>query len=409
MNGGKIRQSGSVVDGYVSVTLIKENSDHQLQKTTQSHTLTHSIDRDKEMGSRLLNALREDLAGLPIDPFATLPFCLQTSQWIQQGSLLDIKDVPQALLIPAKKLDLVGLYSSGKLIRGNANSVGAFHWFETDSFLFDFSLYGPRERAYKGYFGGSNWHQEEWEAEIKKGRSQLEALSCPVRSLPTGEYKTYLAPAAVWEILGLMENSFSEQSLQKGDSPIRSLRWEKRKLSHRLSLKEDFSFGDVPRFNGEGELAQKTINLIVKGQLNSTLINQRTAKEYQLKANGASLSESMNSPWLEPGSLRESDILKKLERGLYISNLHYLNWSDRNQGRITGMTRYACFWVEDGKLKAPIKNLRWDDTIFRILGSELEDLTDKCSTFPSTFSYGGRSVGVCRCPGILLRSMNFTL
>ena len=32
-------------------------------------------------------------------------------------------------------------------------------------------------------------------------------------------------------------------------------------------------------------------------------------------------------------------------------NLHYLNWSDNIGGRITGMTRYACFWVENGEIK----------------------------------------------------------
>ena len=52
--------------------------------------------------------------------------------------------------------------------------------------------------------------------------------------------------------------------------------------------------------------------------------------------------------------------MKKIDTGLYLGNLHYLNWSDNIGGRITGMTRYACFWVEDGEIVAPIENMRFE-------------------------------------------------
>jgi predicted Zn-dependent protease len=42
--------------------------------------------------------------------------------------------------------------------------------------------------------------------------------------------------------------------------------------------------------------------------------------------------------------------LKTLGTGVYISDLHYLNYSDRQACRMTGMTRFACLWVEDGEL-----------------------------------------------------------
>jgi predicted Zn-dependent protease len=78
--------------------------------------------------------------------------------------------------------------------------------------------------------------------------------------------------------------------------------------------------------------------LIQAGQLVNTLINSRTAKEYGKVANGANGSESLRSPEVLPGTLPAADILKALDTGLYLSNLHYLNWSDRPTGRITGMT-----------------------------------------------------------------------
>ena len=105
----------------------------------------------------------------------------------------------------------------------------------------------------------------------------------------------------------------------------------------------------------------------------------------------------------------KQDILKKLDTGLYLSNLHYLNWSDPVGGRITGMTRYACFWVENGELNAPIENLRFDDSIFHLLGSELENLGVESETHAETSSYEYRQLGSIKTPGALIKNMQFTL
>ena len=65
---------------------------------------------------------------------------------------------------------------------------------------------------------------------------------------------------------------------------------------------------------------------------------------------------------------RRDDALAALDTGLCVGNLWYLNYSDRPACRMTGMTRFATFWVEDGKIVAPVDVLRFDDTIYRMLG-----------------------------------------
>jgi len=109
------------------------------------------------------------------------------------------------------------------------------------------------------------------------------------------------------------------------------------------------------------------------------------------------------------GSLKEADILETLGTGVYLSNLHYLNWSDMIGGRITGMTRYACFWVEDGKIVAPIENMRFDDSIYSFLGEKLEAVTEKLHINPDVGTYEGRELSAIVCPGVLLKSFSLTL
>jgi len=170
-----------------------------------------------------------------------------------------------------------------------------------------------------------------------------------------------------------------------------------------------FSHGLVPRFNDLGEVAPPSLTLIEDGHLKNSLISARTAKEYNLKSNGAAGWEGLRSPEILPGQLSTTDILKALGTGLYVSNLHYLNWSDRPTGRITGMTRYACFWVEQGNIVAPIQNLRFDDSLYNFLGDNLMALTTTQELVPEVETYENRSLGGIQVPGALVEDFTYTL
>jgi predicted Zn-dependent protease len=158
-----------------------------------------------------------------------------------------------------------------------------------------------------------------------------------------------------------------------------------------------------------GELSPQTLPIIQNGELKNLLINSRTAKEYGVMANGAGSYEGMRSASLHSGDLDSQEVLKTLDQGIYISNLHYLNWSDIQSGRFTGMTRYACFWVEKGEIQCPIKDLRFDETLYQIFGPGLLHLTKETEITPNTGSYGMRSLGGKRVPGMIVDNFNFTL
>ena len=75
---------------------------------------------------------------------------------------------------------------------------------------------------------------------------------------------------------------------------------------------------------------------------------------------------------------------------------------------MTGITRFATFWVEDGKIVAPIDVLRFDDTIYRMLGSNLEALTKETELILESSTYSERALASIRLPGALLSEIEFT-
>ena len=67
---------------------------------------------------------------------------------------------------------------------------------------------------------------------------------------------------------------------------------------------------------------------------------------------------------MAPGSSPRDDTLAALDTGVYVGNLWYLNFSDRPACRVTGMTRFASFWVESGRIVAPVNVMRFDDSVY---------------------------------------------
>ncbi|MBN3927286.1 TldD/PmbA family protein [Nostoc sp. NMS4] len=404
-NHAKVRQTGCVADGWIELTLMK-----QQRNSVRRFPFTGNWEVDWQLAYNALQELRDELILLPIDPYLVLPSGNNISREIHSGNLLATEAVVPTVLELVAELDFTGIYAGGVVIKAYGDSSAQKHWFATDSFTLDYSLFSPSEQAVKGTFAGSDWDKSAYIAKISEAKKQLELLARPVKELPRGQYKTYFAPAAVADLLLMLSwGAVSEADIQQGNSALAALSRQEKQLSLKFSLKENFQRGLVPRFNELGEMAALELPVIEKGYLVNTLVNSRTAKEYQKIANGANGSETLRAPEVSPGNLGFEQILPSLDTGLYVSNLHYLNWSDRHTGRITGMTRYACFWVENGEIIAPIENLRFDESLYRFWGDNLVELTTFQEFIPEVGTYESRQLGGSLVPGMLVNDFTYTL
>ena len=404
-NNSKVRQTGIIDDLNFSMMLLCNN-----RKCSISMTLKGNKNNDKLLLESYLNKLRDDIKNIPEDPFIVYPVLSKSSKEIYSGKLLDFEKAADHLVPIMNGVDLTGIWASGKIFSGNANSLGLEHWFETETFSLDYSLITPTKKMVKACYAGTHWDQDNYEKYVLDSKNKLELMNKKPINVKPGEYRTYIAPAGVSDLIDMFSwGGVSEASIQQGDSSLIKLKNLEKKLSPCFSLSEDFSNGTVPRFNGMGEVAPERLPLIVSGTLKNTLVSSRTEKEYNVKSNYATSDEELRSPVMSSGNLNENDILSSIDKGVYLSNLHYLNWSDKIGGRITGMTRYACFWVENGEIVAPIENMRFDDTIYNIFGDNLEDTTNSLQLIPDIGTYEGRNLGGIHCPGIMLSSFSLTL
>ncbi len=404
LNANKVRQNTHIEQAILTLRLQKDGKTMSLARM-----LTGDLERDKRAVQALLREGRRDAESLPVDPLQLPPVNNGTSSSEFNGRMPSPEEAIGTITATAEGTDLAGLYCSGPVISANRNSAGQNHWFSTESYFMDYSLYNG-EKAAKAVHAGSNWSSDEWKANLDRTKNQLSLLSRPVQNVKPGRYRTYLAPGAVSEILSTMSwGGLSASAWKQGQCAFRKLAEGERKLSAKFSLRENFDLGLTPAFNGLGEVSEKIVPLIENGEFKQFLTSSRTEKEFGLRSNAASESEGLRSPEILSGSLAEKDVLKTLGTGFYLSNLHYLNWSDPNAARITGMTRYACFWVENGEIAGPIKDLRFDESLYDAFGEKLMDLTLGSEMDPAVMTYGARSLGGKKTPGMIIDDWTFTL
>jgi predicted Zn-dependent protease len=404
-NKARVRQAMTIQQANLTLTLI-DGSRH----ATVKFTLAADPATDNAAVDRALAELRADLPTLPEDPYLLYSTAVNSSELVRTGRLPQGAEAIETIIESAQESDLVGILASGPVFRGFANSAGQRNWHAVDCFNFEWSLYHAQDKAVKSAYAGTEWNRSEAGRRIDAARERLAYLARPPKTMAPGTCRAYLAPAAVDELLWMLNwGGVSAKAQQTKQSPIQRLVESNSHLSDRVHLRENTTGGLAPAFDGAGFVKPAAVELIAGGRHAGSLISPRTAREYGLDANGADDSETMQSMELGAGGLPESDALAALDQGVYVGNLWYLNYSDRPNGRITGMTRFGTFWVEGGRIVAPLSVMRFDDSLFRMLGESLVDFTREREWIVNSGTYSQRSIETSRVPGTLLSALNFTL
>ncbi len=355
-NRGAIRQPGHVRQIYLSLNLIDG-----LRHANSMIALSGNLDTDRAILDRLFCDLRDLLPDLPEDPHLLISTEVCSTEHIVASRLPATSVIVDEVLAMAQSYDFVGILAAGPVYRGFANSFVQRNWHEMANFNLDWNLYQSRDKAVKTAYAGFDWDSTTFKDKFHAAAAQLEILKRDPVTLKLGAYRAYLTPTALVELIGMLNwDSFSEKSLRTKQSSLLRLRNEGLQLNPALTLSENISDGLAPGFQCEGFIKPERVTLLDHGRLS-------------------------------------------------VSNLWYLNFSDRSNCRITGMTRFATFWVENGEIKAPLNVMRFDDSLFRLLGENLIGLTSEREMLIDSESYGARGTNSARLPGALMKNFTFVL
>ena len=376
-NQAQVRQATDVAQAHLTVT-----RSQGLRSASHTLTLSGGLADDVALTLAAAPAPADTLPHLPDDPHALWPDAVQATcsdDQVGDDAWPDAHEVVQDVARAAQGHDVVGFYAAGPQVRGFADNRGQRNWHRASSFSLDWSHVLHTDQAVKAQLAGAlipgcwtapgGWRAQ-LDTRMAEAARQMARLASPPRRLTAGRYRAWLAPAAVAELLGTLAwGAFGLKAQRTGTSSFQRL-CEGERLHPSLHLSETIDPGLAAAFTPQGFVRPGHVPLVQSGGLVGSLVSPRSAREYgtaaQPLAPNSHAGESPEALHLAPGTLADAEVLAQLGTGLYLSNLHYLNYSDRLQCRVTGMTRYACFWVEDGQLVAPLPVMRFDQDVVQI-------------------------------------------
>lgn len=403
LNRNRIRQAGQVRTARLGLNLI-----HGARQVEGSCNLSGEPRADLEQARWLLGRLRERLAHVPEDPFLNYSTDPSEGQRQMGDPCPPAEEAVAELIAAARGMDLVGIWASGEMFEGLASSIGHRHWHRSLSFNLDWSCFLEADKGVKAGCAGLHWDATRVHRRLRVMREELRVMAGSARTIAPGRYRAYLAPAAVQELMDLLaDGGFDLRSHRTCQTPLLGLARGERELDAGVSIREEHGRGLTADFTAQGFLKPASVVLVEKGRYGRSLVDARDGKEYGEAVNAA--TDAPESLGLDPGDIPLAEVLRRLDRGLYIGNLWYGNWSDSNACRLTGMTRFGTYWVENGEIVSPVNVMRFDDSLYHLLGDRLEGLTRERELILSADTYEGRSTESSLLPGLLVSGIELAL
>jgi PmbA protein len=231
------------------------------------------------------------------------------------------------------------------------------------------------------------------------------------KQVEPGEYNVILEPVAVgclMEWLGYI--AFGSKGFLEGTSFIAG-NVGKKVMGDNITIYDDGNdlSGIAFPFDFEG-VPKKKVIFVEKGIAKGVAFNTIDANQGKTKSTGHALTPDSTeggfalNVFIEGGNSSLEKMIESTERGILVTRFHYINgYLDTRIASMTGMTRDGTFWVENGKVKHGIKNLRFTESMTKAFSNVL-GLSKERKIVNAWWG----DVGCTVVPAMLIKNFKFT-
>ena len=193
--------------------------------------------------------------------------------------------------------------------------------------------------------------------------------SVDAKALEPGRYTVILEPAATSDLLNYMMNGFDARRADEGRSFL-SKAGGKNRLGDKLFDQQVNIWADpwdpnVPVLPWDDNmLPRERQELIKDGRINALDYSLFWAKQKNQRAVGSPGNVIMGGT-----NKSTAELIANTKKGVLVTRTWYIRMVDPQSVLLTGLTRDGTFYIENGKIKHPIKNFRFNESPVTMLNN----------------------------------------
>jgi len=262
----------------------------------------------------------------------------------------------------AEKLIAAGFLEDGQSFVAFANSKGNFGYQKATAFNYTCTV-----RTEDG--SGSGWVGRRLKdaSDFKVGNDIRTAItkasaSVEARALEPGKYTVVLEPAAAAGLISFMLSFFDARAADEGRSFL-SKKGGGNKLGEQVFDPQVNILADpwdpaAPVLPWDMEGMPRTKAAIIE---NGKIANLRYSR-YWAQKQGKEATAMPGNLLMSGGTKSIEELVKGTRKGILVTRTWYIRMVDPQTVLLTGLTRDGTFYIEDGEIKHPVKNFRFNES-----------------------------------------------
>ena len=287
-------------------------------------------------------------------------------------------DVAAKSIKPAseKEVTAAGFLDDGAGFSAMLNSNGLFAYNKSTNVDFTVTM-----RTNDGT--GSGWVTRDYNDISKFDAEEASAIaidkavmSREARAIEPGRYTVILEPAAAEELLGNMGRAFNARTADEGRSFMSKegggTKLGDKIVDERVTIWSDPLHPDVPTstWSGDGLPRKKTM------WVENGVVKNLAYDRYWASQQGVDAVPYPSNMIMQGGDASLDDMIKRTKRGILVTRFWYIRSVDPQTLLFTGLTRDGTFYIENGQIKYPVKNFRFNESPIIMLNN-LEELGEQ--------------------------------
>ena len=186
--------------------------------------------------------------------------------------------------------------------------------------------------------------------------------SAGAKAIEPGKYTVILEPLAASDILGNMFRGFDARSADEGRSFMSKkgggTRLGEQLFSDNVNIYSDPLNPEIPSSTWSGDgLPVKRTQWVEKGVVKNLAYSRYWAAQKNVEPLPFS-----RGVIIEGGNQSLAELIKSTEKGILVTRFWYIRSVDPQTVLLTGLTRDGTFYIENGEIKFPIKNFRFNES-----------------------------------------------